>query len=49
MASIIAAAPLAGVSFSGVAPQAQILSIKITNSETIPSGVTATAIRDAVT
>jgi membrane-anchored mycosin MYCP len=49
VASIIAAAPQAGVSFVGVAPQAQILSIKITNSETgITSGVTATAIRDAV-
>ncbi len=48
VASIIAAAPQAGVSFSGVAPQAKILSIKITNSETISSGVTATAIRDAV-
>jgi membrane-anchored mycosin MYCP len=48
VASIIAAAPQAGVSFSGVAPQAQVLSIKITNSETISSGVTATAIRDAV-
>jgi subtilisin family serine protease len=49
VASIIAAAPQAGVSFSGVAPQAQILSIKITNSEKgIPGGVTAAAIRDAV-
>jgi len=49
VASIIAAAPRAGVSFSGVAPRAQILSIKITNSElAIPGGVTATAIRDAV-
>jgi len=49
VASIIAAAPQAGVSFAGVAPQAQILSIKITNSETgIPADATATAIRDAV-
>ena len=48
VASIIAAAPRAGVSFSGVAPRSQILSIKITNSEAIPGGVTATAIRDAV-
>ena len=49
VASIIAAAPQAGVSFTGVAPLAQVLSIKITNTETgIPSGVTATAIRDAV-
>jgi len=49
VASIIAAAPQAGVSFAGVAPQARILSIKITNSETgIPGDATATAIRDAV-
>ena len=49
VASIIAAAPRAGVSFTGVAPRAQIVSIKITNTETgISSGVTATAIRDAV-
>jgi membrane-anchored mycosin MYCP len=48
VASIIAAAPQAGVSFSGVAPQAQVISIKITNSEITSSGVTATAIRDAV-
>jgi membrane-anchored mycosin MYCP len=48
VASIIAAAPRDGVSFSGVAPRAQVLSIKITNSETIASGVTATAIRAAV-
>jgi membrane-anchored mycosin MYCP len=48
VASIIAAAPQAGVSFSGVAPQAQVLSIKITNSEAISGDVTATAIRDAV-
>jgi type VII secretion-associated serine protease mycosin len=48
VASIIAAAPQAGISFSGVAPQARILSIKITGSETIPGGVTAAAIRDAV-
>ncbi|HTU72492.1 MAG TPA: S8 family serine peptidase [Trebonia sp.] len=48
VASIIAAAPQPGVAFSGVAPQARVLSIKITNSETIPSGVTASAIRAAV-
>ncbi len=48
VASIIAAAPLAGVSFAGVAPQASILSIKITNSDTFPGQVTAQAIRDAV-
>jgi membrane-anchored mycosin MYCP len=48
VASIIAAAPQAGSSFSGVAPRAQILSVKITNSETISRDVTANAIRDAV-
>ncbi len=48
VASIIAAAPQAGSLFSGVAPQAQVLSIKITNSETISVDVTASAIRDAV-
>jgi len=48
VASIIAAAPRAGVSFAGVAPQASILSIKITNSDTFPGQVTAQAIRDAV-
>jgi membrane-anchored mycosin MYCP len=49
VASIIAAAQQVGVAFEGVAPQAQILSIKITNAETgISNDVTATAIRDAV-
>jgi membrane-anchored mycosin MYCP len=48
VAGIIAAAPQAGVSFVGVAPQASILSIKITNSDTFPGQVTAQAIRDAV-
>ena len=48
VASIIAAAPQAGVSFAGVAPQASILSIKITNSDDFPGQVTAQAIRDAV-
>ena len=48
VASIIAAAPRTGVSFAGVAPQASILSIKITNSDTFPGQVTAQAIRDAV-
>ncbi len=41
-------APRTGVSFAGVAPQASILSIKITNSDTFPGQVTAQAIRDAV-
>ena len=48
VASIIAAAPVAGVSFAGVAPEAAILSVKITNSDSFPGQVTAQAIRDAV-
>ena len=48
VAGIIGAAPLAGISFAGVAPQAGILSVKITNSDTFPGQVTAQAIRDAV-
>jgi membrane-anchored mycosin MYCP len=48
VASIIAAAPVPGVSFSGVAPAAGILSIKITNSDTFPGSVAAQAIVAAV-
>lgn len=49
VASIIAAAPMTGVSFAGVAPQATVLSIKITNSlDPIPAAVVPVAIRDAV-
>jgi subtilisin family serine protease len=48
MASIIAAAPMAGISFTGVAPAAGILSIKISSSDTFPTAVTPQAIRDAV-
>jgi type VII secretion-associated serine protease mycosin len=49
VASIIAAAPMKGVSFAGVAPQATILSIKITDSlDNIPPAVVPAAIRDAV-
>ena len=48
VASIIAAAPVAGISFAGVAPQAAILSVKITNSDTFPGQVAAQAIRAAV-
>jgi hypothetical protein len=48
MASIIAAAPMAGISFTGVAPAARILSVKISNSDTFPTGVTPQAIRAAV-
>jgi membrane-anchored mycosin MYCP len=48
MASIIAAAPVPGISFTGVAPAARILSVKISNADTFATGVTPQAIRDAV-
>jgi type VII secretion-associated serine protease mycosin len=49
VAGIIAAAPVAGVSFTGVAPAARILSIKITDTEQgIPAALMPEAIRDAV-
>jgi membrane-anchored mycosin MYCP len=49
VASIIAAARMAGISFAGVAPRATILSIKITNSlDNIPPALVPTAIFDAV-
>jgi type VII secretion-associated serine protease mycosin len=48
VASIIAAAPVPGVSFSGVAPAARILSIKITNSDAFDVSVAPVAIDDAV-
>jgi type VII secretion-associated serine protease mycosin len=48
VASIIAAAPVTGVSFAGVAPAAQVLSIKITNSDSFPGALAAQAIRAAV-
>lgn len=48
VASIIAAAPMPGISFAGVAPGAAILSVKITNSDSILDEVAARAIRDAV-
>ena len=48
VASIIAAAPVPGISFAGVAPAARILSVKISNSDTFATGVTPQAIRDAV-
>jgi membrane-anchored mycosin MYCP len=48
MASIIAAAPVPGVSFTGVAPAARILSIKISDTDTFRTAVTPLAIRDAV-
>ena len=48
VASIVAAAPVAGVSFAGVAPAARVLSIKITNSDSFPGSLAAQAIRAAV-
>lgn len=48
VASLIAAAPVPGVSFTGVAPAARVLSIKITNSESFPGSVAAEAIRAGV-
>ena len=49
VASIIAAAPVPGVSFTGVAPAADVLSIKITNSDSFPGSLAAQAVRAAVT
>jgi membrane-anchored mycosin MYCP len=48
VASIIAAAPEGGLSFSGVAPEAAILSVKITNSDEFHGTMMPSAIRDAV-
>jgi len=48
VAGIIAAAPVAGISFTGVAPAARILSIKISDSDEFADNVTPEAIRDAV-
>jgi membrane-anchored mycosin MYCP len=48
VASIIAAAPVPGIEFTGVAPAARILSVKISNTYTFPAMVTPQAIRDAV-
>jgi type VII secretion-associated serine protease mycosin len=45
VAGIIAAAPMAGVAFAGVAPQATILSIKVTNTE---GGITASVVAEAI-
>jgi membrane-anchored mycosin MYCP len=45
VAGIIAAAPIPGVSFAGVAPRATILSVKVTNSE---ADVTASAVEQAI-
>jgi subtilisin family serine protease len=48
VASIIAAAPVSGVSFTGVAPAARILSVKISGTDTFPTSVTPQGIIDAV-
>jgi membrane-anchored mycosin MYCP len=48
VASIIAAAPAAGISFAGVAPAARILSVKISDTDVFSDSVTPQAIRDAV-
>ncbi|MGH3122217.1 MAG: S8 family serine peptidase, partial [Streptosporangiaceae bacterium] len=48
VASIIAAAPMPGVSFTGVAPAARILSVKISATDTFPTSVTPQGIMDAV-
>jgi membrane-anchored mycosin MYCP len=48
VASVVAAAPVAGVAFAGVAPAASVLSIKITNSDSFPGALAAQAIRAAV-
>ena len=48
VASIIAAAPVPGVSFTGVAPAARILSVKISGTDTFPTSMTPQGIMDAV-
>ena len=48
VASIIAAAPVPGVSFTGVAPAARILSVKISGTDTFPTSVTPQGMIDAV-
>jgi membrane-anchored mycosin MYCP len=48
VASIIAAAPVPGIEFTGVAPAARILSVKVSNTYTFPVTVTPQAIRNAV-
>jgi type VII secretion-associated serine protease mycosin len=48
VASIIAAAPVPGISFTGVAPAARILSVKISGTDTFPTSVTPRGIMDAV-
>ena len=48
VASIIAAAPVPGISFTGVAPAARILSVKISGTDTFPTSATPQGIMDAV-
>src|SRR5690348_250960 len=48
VASIIAAAPMPGISFTGVAPAARILSVKISGTDTFPTSATPRGIMDAV-
>jgi membrane-anchored mycosin MYCP len=48
VASIIAAAPVPGVSFTGVAPAARILSVKISGTDTFPTSAAPEGIMDAV-
>jgi membrane-anchored mycosin MYCP len=48
VASIIAAAPVPGISFTGVAPAARIMSVKISGTDTFPTAVAPQGIMDAV-
>ena len=48
VASIIAAAPMRGISFTGVAPAVRILSVKISGTDTFPTAATPRGIMDAV-
>jgi membrane-anchored mycosin MYCP len=48
VASIIAAAPVPGISFTGVAPAARILSVKISGTDTFPTSAAPQGIMDAV-
>jgi len=48
VASIIAAAPVPGIAFTGVAPAARILSVKISGTDTFPTAAAPQGIMDAV-
>lgn len=48
VASIIAAAPVPGISFTGVAPAARILSVKISGTDSFPTSAAPQGIMDAV-